>query len=237
MVRVCRSFLDAAGDLFLGSACPGCAKPGWGLCGACRVELASRSEVRWSVHGLPASAAAEYQGVWRAAIVAYKEHQAWALARPLGLALAWAVGGLLTEPAGLALVAVPSSPAVVRARGEDVTRRLADAAARALRRVGLDARAVPLLRQAREVADQAGLGVGGREANLRGSLLARPTGATGRCVVVVDDVATTGATLREAVRALRAAGHPVMGAAVVAATPRRDGRDGRAEPDEGRVAA
>jgi predicted amidophosphoribosyltransferase len=82
----------------------------------------------------------------------------------------------------------------------------------------------PLLAPTRSVADQAGLDTSGRARNLAGALAARRC-ADGLRVVVVDDVVTTGATLAEATRALRAAGAEVLGAAVVAATVRR--RPGR----------
>ena len=55
-----------------------------------------------------------------------------------------------------------------------------------------------------------------RRRNVADSLRARD--AAGLRVVVIDDVVTTGATLEEAVRALRAGGAEVIGAATIAAT-------------------
>ncbi len=127
---------------------------------------------------------------------------------------------LLVPTGGVLLVPVPSSRAAVRERGQDHARRLAAAAARALRSDGRAARALPLLAPARRTADQSGLSSAERAANLAGALRVRGRPPPGP-VVLVDDVVTTGATLVEAARALRAAGVPVTGAAVVAATARR----------------
>jgi predicted amidophosphoribosyltransferase len=75
------------------------------------------------------------------------------------------------------------------------------------------------LRLTRAVQDSAGLNIAGRAANLSGAFVAMAP-RTSRNAIVVDDITTTGATLAEAARALRAAGWSVDGAAVVAATPR-----------------
>jgi len=69
---------------------------------------------------------------------------------------------------------------------------------------------------------QKGLGRGERARRVRGSMRARsgpwPARVEGRVCIIVDDVLTTGATLAEAARALRAAGAIVSGAVVLAAT-------------------
>ncbi len=81
------------------------------------------------------------------------------------------------------------------------------------------------MQTAGRAADQRGLGREDRARNTAGSLRAR--GVAGCAVLIVDDVVTSGATLCEAERALRAAGAVVIGAATVASTPRyRSGERG-----------
>lgn len=126
------------------------------------------------------------------------------------------------------LVPIPSARAARRRRGHDPVRSVTAAAARELGRRGLPAVLAPVLRQGRRVADQAGLGAAERAANLSGAFtvvpgartLLRPAQARGRGlrVILVDDVVTTGATLAEAARAVRAAGAEVSAAVTVAAT-------------------
>ncbi|MFE4578691.1 ComF family protein [Streptomyces chartreusis] len=107
------------------------------------------------------------------------------------------------------LVPVPSARGAVRARGHDPARRIALAAAGELRRAGTQARVLAVLRQGRAVADQSGLNSRQRLDNLAGALTVAPGGGRllvgGGPVVLVDDLMTTGASLAEAARALRAA--------------------------------
>lgn len=214
-------------DLVLPRACAGCAAPGRALCAACTAALGPPRRHRPTPcpPGLPPLvAAASYDGVVRAALLAHKERGRLGLARPLGAALATAVLAL-DPPRGVLVVPVPSSRAAVRARGQDHARRLAVAAAHGVP----GARARSLLVATRAVADQSGLTTAGRTSNLSGALRARRR-LGGVPVVLVDDVVTTGATLAEAARALRAAGADVRGCAVVAATRRRTTRMGDQSP-------
>jgi predicted amidophosphoribosyltransferase len=232
--------LDAWLDLVTGSSCVGCRRPGRLLCRRCRALLPERG------HGTspdpcppglaPAVAGGDYADLLRAMVLAHKERRAFALARPLGDVLAVVARELLptqetardTAWGTALLVPVPSRHAVVTARGHDPMLRVTRRAAGLLRREGYDVRLSRLLRQADLVVDQAGLDAAGRQRNLAGSMAARTgvltalaRGGERVAAVVCDDVLTTGATAREAQRALEAVGVPVAGIACVAATRRR----------------
>ncbi|GAA4371712.1 ComF family protein [Nocardioides caricicola] len=238
--------LDGAADLLLGGSCAGCARPGRSLCRACAALLPAEPRPAWPDPVPPGLAppwtAGEYDGVVRALLLAHKEHRVLALRRPLAGLLADAVAGLLgdTGRGPVVLVPVPSRPGVARARGHDPTTAVTTLAARLLRSGGADVVPRSLLRSRRGVADQAGLGAADRAANLAGSMRCRP-GALRRLAatrprawfVVCDDVLTTGATAREAQRALESAGLAVAGVATVAATRRRSTGVSARSPETG----
>lgn len=222
---------DAWLDLVHGGACVSCGRPGRPLCRACEAALPIvGSSVRPTPcpPGLvPAFAAAEYADPLRALILAHKERQVFALARPLGRVLAGVLAPHVRDGRVL-LVPVPSRRATVRARGHDSLLRLTRVAAVLCRAEGADVAVVPLLRQRLRVADQAGLGAGARAENLRDSLVVggRARAALVRdgrplSVIVCDDVLTTGATAREAQRALEDGGLVVRALACLAATRKR----------------
>ena len=217
------NWLDTAADLLLGATCPGCGTPGWRICPDCRAQLGRSSafEIDRLLEGFPcASAARVYEGRVRRLISAHKERHARGATSVLGALLAEAVAHRWFE-GPVTLVPVPSSRSAVRERGYDSVRLLADAAVRTLSRNGCQVRVVAALRHVRLLEDQASLDSAARWENLKGAMAARPVHGS---VLVVDDVCTTGATLAEACRALRAAGAVDCGAATISATVLRHDR-------------
>ncbi len=150
------------------------------------------------------------------------------LARPLGWSLArlWSEVEPEASAAGALLVPVPLHPWRRLERGYDQARLLADAMA-----THTHARVVPALVRVRPTGVQGSVGSVSRAANVRGAFRAtrRPFAAravrAATSVWLVDDVVTSGATLRECARALRRMGAKRVSAVALA-------RAARASDDE-----
>jgi len=157
-----------------------------------------------------ARAAGRYQGPLRDALLALKFRGVRALARPLAdLVLAECAAALSADVE--ALVPVPLARARERERGFNQARLVAD---RLGPRLGVPVRARWLAR-ARDTVPQTDLSASARRANVAGAFVASSS-ASGRHIVVIDDVLTTGATVAECARALRAAGAARVGVVTVA---------------------
>lgn len=133
------------------------------------------------------------------------------MARPLGALLARVIEGMQTEGMGrdLVVIAVPLFKARQRRRGYNQSVLLAREAMRRLNSSGggrLQTAHSALVR-VRGTESQFGLSASGRRRNLRGAFaVADPAAISGREVLLVDDIYTTGATARECSRVLLQAG-------------------------------
>jgi predicted amidophosphoribosyltransferase len=181
--------------------CIGCGKPEVGLCAACAAQA---TPVAVTLGAIPLHAAGEYDGVLRDAILAVKRGER-ACLDPLAALLAPHVRE------GTAIVPVRTTRRRSAERGFDqaveLARRIAE------RRGGwVD-----------DVLRKHGSAQRGRTRNERfdatGRFSVRPDAEVPSEAIVLDDVLTTGATLRDAIATLTAAGCWVRGAAVVARTP------------------
>ncbi|MGB6191568.1 MAG: ComF family protein, partial [Terracidiphilus sp.] len=172
------------------------------LCRTCR--LATPPFLRAVAYG-------PYTGRMREAIHALKYQKLHPASRRLGHMLAQTIAQLHSEaPGELLVVPVPLHPRKRRQRGFNQTTLLAEAAIRALRQSHPQWRlalASGVLVRKRATGSQAGLTPRQRRLNVRNAFRV-PDSATvaGRHILVIDDILTTGATVRSASRALVAAG-------------------------------
>jgi ComF family protein len=219
--------LESLLDLLLPPRCGGCHLPGSWLCGVCRrrirrleepcrrcgAELDSARDgcgCRSRLHALARlRSAVAYEGPVESLVQRFK-YDGWRrLAAPLAVLLAERV--LLEGLAASHVVPVPLHPQRRRQRGFNQAELLA----RELRRrTGLQEPAGRLIR-VRPTVPQVGKDRLHRWENVRGAFAWRGPPLEGRPLMVVDDVATTGATLEACASALKAGGAgPVIGVTV-----------------------
>ena len=191
--------------------CAGCGAPDRSLCAGCLAALAPQPQRHELADGTTVVCALDYDGPVRAAILALKENGRTDVARALAVPFARAMTEARAGVPPLEVLPVPTSRSAFRRRGYDPLALL-------VRRAGV--RAATELAYARRTSQQKRLAVDERARNRAGSLRARRP-LTGRRFLLVDDILTSGATLDEAARAVRAQGGEIVAAATLAYTRKR----------------
>lgn len=232
-----RAGLVAALDLVTPTSCAGCGRLDHVVCPDCGSDLfgpARRADPAAPLlrDGPPTWVAASYSGPVQDLVISWKRGR-----RDVRPVVAEAMAALVDRwaclddaaPLGRRVAVVPApSGWVRRARGLLVVADLAEAVATALAaaRPGTTADVPDVLRRPGS-GHLAGLGVGARAASRRAAALRVRHLPAADSWVLVDDVVTTGATLRAAAGALEAVtGRPVAVAFALAATPPRSQRRG-----------
>jgi predicted amidophosphoribosyltransferase len=178
-------------------------------------------------------AAGVYRNAVRATILVWKDHGDEELDKQLGdmmslLATRTVIPWLRQHPERsrrrVYVVPVPSSPTSLRKRGRLHTWCLAKSVARQLRLSGVDAVAMNALRIRRgAVKSVQTSGIRGRLKRAEGLVYSpHPDRLLHRHVVVVDDIVTSGATLRQSVLVLtQAHAYPVTALLLASAVPKQ----------------
>lgn len=196
-------------ELVVPSVCPACDVPRRAgdalLCASCALGLRALPRLR-AVH-----TAIAYEGTGMELVRRFKFEGRRDALDVLAARLALRVRELRFD----SIVPVPRHISRVRSEGSDPVHALARALARASGRP----LAGSVLVRARATPPQTGLSVPARRANVAASFRARKGALAGARVLLLDDVATTGATLLEAARSLRASGARRVTLAALAGTP------------------
>ena len=194
-------------DLIFPPRCGGCGREGVAWCDACAARV--QPQPLATLNGMPLVAAGRLDGPLQQAIHTYKYRPRPGLASVLGELLWRATAASNLELA--ALTYIPLHPQRRRERGFNQAERLARALAGRL--------AVPVvggLTRLRPTPAQVGLSQPERQVNMLGAFEWAATAPPPRGLALVDDVCTTGATLRAAAEAVARAGGSI-GAFVVLA--------------------
>lgn len=243
MPAIVSSYCSALISLLLPRRCPVCrqALPAEGtaaFCVRCYADLPLLTEPFCTICGVPmagvgtshpcgrcittpppysaARAALRFEGTARELLHALKYGGKTHLRRPLGLLAANLLAEFVADQQPDLLVPIPLHVSRLRSRGFNQSVLLGELLARQW--------GVPFMRQAlrriRQTAPQTDLSREQRLINLQGAfVVVTPAATSGRRIMLIDDVFTTGSTLAEAARCLLRAGCSGVSAVTVAHAP------------------
>ena len=203
------------------------------ICGARESEFCIRCRADWrsspqliSGESFPVCSSVPYSETARAIVLSAKENGV-KFTRNLVVSELCAAIRVLTRESNLVrevnLVPIPSSRKARARRGFDFISQVTNIVAKELNAESESIRffARPILSNTKRVVDQSGLTELQRHENLLGAFqVAKRLNSTAP-IIIIDDVVTTGSTLREAVRALKERNLTVLGAVTACASQRR----------------
>jgi predicted amidophosphoribosyltransferase len=205
--------IRALQEIIFPSRCLGCRLLGLEICSACRRDWHPHIYRQWigAPSAFPIYSAVIYSPTASKVLLAAKENNL-AIADQLILsALTHAMEYFQREIGGDFLVPIPSRKTVARSRGRQFISVLGNKLSEKS-----ELSIYENLYHARRVRDQSSLDAKTRARNLHGAMKSLIF-LSGRAIVI-DDLVTTGATLHEAVRALREVGVEVAGCVTACVT-------------------
>jgi predicted amidophosphoribosyltransferase len=199
--------IRALQEIIFPSRCLGCGQLGLEICSLCRKNWHPHIYRQWSQHlpTFPIYSAVTYSPIAGKVLLAAKENNLVIADQLIYKALGHSLTFALREIGGDFLIPIPSRRSVARSRGRQFIAALAHQLSA---ETGLPA--YENLEHTRRVRDQSSLDAKSRFHNLDGSM--KSLNFLSGKAIVIDDLVTTGATLQEAVRALRDRGIEVAAA-------------------------
>ena len=197
--------------------CMICGSPGLDICAVCKKLLKPQPKFLFG-EDFPLISSLPYGEVTKKLLLLAKENGNVAAQKFFATALALSINHFNLNHS-ISLVPIPSQRKSMRKRGFDSMKEIARLIIRDPH-LKAEVEIVNSLKIIRQVADQSSLTESERFQNLDKAFRAK-SGIKGMAIIVIDDVVTTGSTLREAVRALKERNLTVIGAATACATQRR----------------
>lgn len=212
--------MKSLAELVFPSRCIGCSQLGISICSICRKSwhphIYHRS-IKVLDKTYPVISAIEYSPIASRVLLRAKEANQEAADHLLVKAINHSLRYFLKNYGSGDLVAIPSRKSATRKRGRDFMQEITQSVANIE-----SLKSMEILQHQRAVRDQSKLNSQQRNLNIAGAFSATcnlaklaDSGNIGP-LIIVDDLVTTGATLAEAIRALRAAGFSVIGAVTAA---------------------